>query len=70
LNVKHYIPFDGGRSKYSKAAIDAREHLILDHHWDIIDGGRNLTVLGFSLLGVFSAISVIGFCIIKKRRFN
>ncbi|MDG5816904.1 BspA family leucine-rich repeat surface protein [Chitinispirillales bacterium ANBcel5] len=38
--VQENVVFDGGDSKYSPAAADAREILINDFHWTITDGGE------------------------------
>jgi hypothetical protein len=40
-DVPDGIPFDGGESRYSAgAAATARQSLIDNHDWDIIDGGQ------------------------------
>jgi len=37
--VHKNIYFDGGNSKYSQSAIGARDRLINEYQWHIIDGG-------------------------------
>ena len=49
--VQPFVPFDGGNSKYSISAVNARESLV-QHRWAITDGGieipENAMVLEFN----------------------
>ena len=39
-NIKHNISFSGGHSQYTQEGQDAREKLINEFGWNIIDGGK------------------------------
>ena len=39
-NIKNGVPFHGGTSKYSDAAVDARNLLVNTYGWTITDGGH------------------------------
>lgn len=39
-NIQNGVPFNGGNSKYSDAAVDARNTLVTTYGWTITDGGH------------------------------
>ncbi|MFX0009623.1 MAG: BspA family leucine-rich repeat surface protein [Candidatus Hermodarchaeota archaeon] len=65
LPLKHGVVFDAGNSKYSLAAVYARELLINNFGWTITDGGFTLLNLPFVIMMII-VIGVIIFAVIKK----
>jgi len=56
LSLQHGVSFDGGNSKYSNAAVNARQTLITNFGWTITDGGLEApSISGYNLI-VFGAV--------------
>ncbi len=71
LTLRTDVIFDAGNSKYSNAAKDARQSIITNFSWTIIDGGfawREIPIIpGYNLILIVSVLGVTIALVIKKR---
>ncbi len=60
FSLQHGVIFDGGNSKYSSAAVDARQSLITNFEWTITDGGLEAPgIPGYNLMVLVAVLGVI-----------
>jgi len=58
LPLKHGVNFDGGTSKYSIHALNARQSIITNYNWIITDGGLIPGIAGYNLIVVIAIFGV------------
>ena len=68
LTLQTGVWFDAGNSKYSNAAKDARQVIITNFSWTIIDGGlARGKIPGYNLVLIVAVLGVTIALVIKKK---
>jgi hypothetical protein len=69
LTLQANITFHAGNSYYSDAAIDARNYIIGNFGWTIIDGGLkpDKAIPGYSIIISLSLFSLIIIYLVKRK---
>ncbi|MHA1111684.1 MAG: Loki-CTERM sorting domain-containing protein, partial [Promethearchaeota archaeon] len=72
LELQTHVTFHGGYSKYSKAAESARQSLIEDFTWGIVDGGRSdpVVIPGYDLWILLGVCGLITAIILRKQKIT
>ena len=68
LSLQNGVIFDGGNSKYSSAAADARQYIITNFGWTITDGGLESSIPGYNVMVCVSLLGIIIVLLMKKKR--
>jgi surface protein len=71
LQLKHGVSFDGGNSKYSSIAASARQAIITNFTWTIIDGGLVIdapVIPSYNLMLFIAVLGVTITLVMRKMR--